>query len=758
MHAWTNIVRNLFSGIPRVKSSSRTTIRRRRQRHAHQVSGEHLEQRLVLSAIVVTTTGDSVAFDGLVTLREAISSINSGANVNADVMADGTYGVDDTISFNIAGVGVRTISPATPLPTILKRAVISGYTQPGTSVNTLDKSDNAVLRIQLNGSNAGQGANGLVLGPGSSRSIVRGLAINRFSGIGILVQSSSNSITGNFIGTDVAGNAVLSTSSGFGIGIAGGQNNIIGGTALAARNVIGGNSDGINLNTGSQNNVIQGNFIGLGANGTTAVRNRFHGVALRGNGGLGVQNNQIGGTELRSGNTIANNGSAGVAIFGDPLSSRQNSGNAILGNSIFNNGRNSPATQLGIDLVGKTSFPVDDGVTPNDSVDGDGDSGPNLLQNFPVLASVTSDSISTTIVGSLNSRFNTEYRIEFFSSQTVSSSGFGEGQTFLGFTDVTTSASGNARFNTTLMTSVPEGRYITATATSVETTLIPVATSPAGILRSAAKFAVLANGAVTAPLTTIIGDVGVYPLAAITATGTITGTVYAGGPVAAQAQADLTKAYNALGALPVTTVLTGDLGGRTLTPGVYRFAAAATLTGTLTLDTQGDPEAFFVFQLGAAFATAAGSSVVFLNGPTDSVYWQGVAAVALGADSTFLGNIVGNVAITIGAGATLPNGRALSHGGAVTMSGGKVDTTSAVPLVPPTPNNTSEFSAARRIPVDPKLSIGDVSVVEGNSGTLYAVFTVTLSAASTTTVTVVATSANGTASSASDTRLSRRQS
>ena len=249
-------------------------------------------------------------------------------------------------------------------------------------------------------------------------------------------------------------------------------------------------------------------------------------MALTGNGGPGVQNNQIGGTQLRAGNSIANNGSAGVAVFGDALSSSQNSGNAILGNSIFNNGRQSPATRLGIDLVGTTSYPVDDGVTPNDSVDGDGDSGPNLLQNYPVLASVSRDSISTTIVGTLNSSFNTDYRIEFFSSPVVSQTGFGEGQTFLGFTDVTTSASGNASFNTTLMISVPVGRYITATATSVETSVTPVATSPAGILSTAATFAVLANGAVTAPLTTIIGNVGNYPAAAITATGTIDGTVY----------------------------------------------------------------------------------------------------------------------------------------------------------------------------------------------------------------------------------------
>ena len=352
----------------------------------------------MLSAVVVTGTGDSVAVDGFVTLREAITSINNGVDINADVTAVGTYGNNDTINFNIAGAGVQRISPASPLPTVVNPVAINGYSQPGTSANTLANSDNAVLLIELNGTDAG---NGLVLGAGSDGSSVSGLVINSFTGTGILVQSNGNTITGNFIGTNVAGNLGLSITGAFGIGIDGRFRNTIGGTTPAARNVIGGNSDGINLNTGSQNTVIQGNFIGLGADGTTAVGNRLHGVALRGNGGLGVQNNVIGGIAAGAGNTIANNGAAGVAVFGDAASIRQNSSNAILGNSIFNNGLSSPGTLLGIDLVAATSYPTDDGATANDS--GDGDSGPSLLQNLPVLTSVTSDLVSTTVVGSLNS-------------------------------------------------------------------------------------------------------------------------------------------------------------------------------------------------------------------------------------------------------------------------------------------------------------------------------------------------------------------
>src|SRR6185436_5380786 len=103
-----------------------------------------------------------------------------------------------------------------------------------------------------------------------------------------------------------------------------------------------------------------------------------------------------------AGNTIANNGAGGVVVFGDALSSRQNSGNAILGNSIFNNALSGPTQFLGIDLVEESSRP---GVTANDL--GDGDTGPNLLQNAPVITSAMSDLFGTTIVGTLNSQSQT---------------------------------------------------------------------------------------------------------------------------------------------------------------------------------------------------------------------------------------------------------------------------------------------------------------------------------------------------------------
>src|SRR5262249_35220591 len=121
-----------------------------------------------------------------------------------------------------------------------------------------------------------------------------------------------------------------------------------------------------------------------------------------------------------------------------------------LGNSIFAN------RGLGIDLG-------DDGVTPNDPVDAD--TGPNGLQNYPVLNSPLSNAKRTTVNGTLNSAPNTTYRVEFFSNAACDSSGFGEGEAFLEAINVTTNPNGTASFNAQLSTLVPLGRSITATAT-----------------------------------------------------------------------------------------------------------------------------------------------------------------------------------------------------------------------------------------------------------------------------------------------------
>jgi type VI secretion system secreted protein VgrG len=171
--------------------------------------------------------------------------------------------------------------------------------------------------------------------------------------------------------------------------------------------------------------------------------------------------------------------------------------------------------------------------------------------------------------------------------------------------------------------------------------------------------------------TTILGSVGVSPGTGITGlpAGQPTGgTVHDNDPVAAQAQADLTVAYDALAAMTCGTDLTGqDLGGQTLGPGVYCFDTSAPLTGTLTLDGQGDANAIFVFKIGSTLTTATGAVVTMAGSAQNTnVYWQVGSSATLGTGSMVKGNILALASITLTNGSVL-NGRALARTGAVTM-------------------------------------------------------------------------------------------
>ena len=163
-------------------------------------------------------------------------------------------------------------------------------------------------------------------------------------------------------------------------------------------------------------------------------------------------------------------------------------------------------------------------------------------------------------------------------------------------------------------------------------------------MATANSFAVLAGSTVTnTGATTIRGSVGVSPSSAIIGfpPGIVTlGTIEAATAVAAQAKTDLTAAYTAaaLQACDFTNIsLTGELGGLTLTPGVHCFSSAsAQLTGTLTLDAQGDPNAIFLFKIGSTLTTATGSSIVFTNGGRGTgVFWQVGSSATLGTTTSF---------------------------------------------------------------------------------------------------------------------------
>ena len=432
------------------------------------------------------------------TLRAAIEEANA------------TQGAD-TIDFDISGA-TQTIKPDSPLPTIIDTVTIDAYTQQGASPNTLAEGNDAVLKVKLNGSDAGADANGLVIS--TSNSTVKGLVINRFDGDGVQISgfgATGNKVEGNFIGTNddgtidngngirglfisgaddntvggaqpdmrnvisgndqdgvfifgngatdnrVEGNFIGTTADGSGdlgnteagVFIHAASDTTVGGTATGTRNVISGNNqDGVFI-FGSET-TVQGNYIGIDAGGTGALGNAEDGVSV-----FGADDNTVGGTAGGAGNRIAHNGEDGVSV---PTST--DTGNSVLSNSIFSNGG------LGIDLGSN-------GVTNNDT--DDPDTGANNLQNFPVITSVagipmTSD---TFVSGTLNSNPNQSFTIQCFLTDGASVSDHGEGSVLLDTTAATTDANGDGGFfcisSNPILGQVP-GQTVSATATNILTT------------------------------------------------------------------------------------------------------------------------------------------------------------------------------------------------------------------------------------------------------------------------------------------------
>ena len=433
--------------------------------------------RGLLNTFTVTNTNDS----GAGSLRQAITDANS-------------LGGLDTIEFNIGGGGAQTIAlTSAALPTISDALIIDGSTQGGFVAGT--------PLIEIDGSALGGSTDGLTITAGNST--IRGLMINGFTDDGIdILTNGGNTIVGNWIGTDgtasplpgnaddgidvnsgnnliggttladrnvitnnassgiviegsgATGNIVIGNyigldpngSSGLGNGGDGitiqtsASNNIIGGAVDGAGNVISANtSNGVELASGATGNRIQGNLIGTAANGTTDKGNTGRGIRIQ---DVGTDDNLIGGTEDGSGNVIAFSNNAGI---------RTEDGvrNSFLKNTFVDN------SDIGIDLN-------NDGVTTNDS--GDGDSGANNLQNFPVLSLAQSTGDGTIgISGTLNSSVSTTYRIEFFVNSTNMADI--QAEEFLGSVTATTDGSGNADFVGVFYETVTVGHFITATAT-----------------------------------------------------------------------------------------------------------------------------------------------------------------------------------------------------------------------------------------------------------------------------------------------------
>jgi hypothetical protein len=204
---------------------------------------------------------------------------------------------------------------------------------------------------------------------------------------------------------------------------------------------------------------------------------------------------------------------------------------------------------------------------------------------------------------------------------------------------------------------------------------IPIAANAAPVgLATAQPFVVLGGAGVTNTGPSVLnGDLGVTPgtsLSGFGAPAVVNGATHANDAVAAQAQADLTTAYNVAAGQPIApgNDLTGvDLGGLTLSPGAYGYSTSAELTGQLTLDAHGDPSAQFVFVIGSTLTTASASSVVLTNGASPcNVFWKIGSSATFGSGTAFQGNVMALTSISLNSGVTVL-GRALARNGEVTL-------------------------------------------------------------------------------------------
>ena len=258
------------------------------------------------TTFIVNSTGDA----GPGSLRQAILD----ANVDA---------ANDLIEFSIPGPGPHTIQPVSALPTITNPVVIDGYTQPGAAAAT--SSTPATLMIELDGTNAGASADGLVLT--APNSTIRGLVIIQFDGVGVRIQGTGgNTIAGNYIGTDVSGTTNLGTT--FGAVIIVGSDNLLGGTTAGARNIV------IGVDIQGSRNRVQGNYIGTDVSGTSSLRSvgtPVPGILITGS------DNMIGGTSPGARNIISGNGgpiplSTDPPRFGIEIEGSSATGNQVMGN------------------------------------------------------------------------------------------------------------------------------------------------------------------------------------------------------------------------------------------------------------------------------------------------------------------------------------------------------------------------------------------------------------------------------------------
>ena len=545
------------------------------------------------ATFTVTNTNDT----GAGSFRQALLDANAAAG-------------PDTITFNIPGAGVHTITtPATDLPNITSPVLIDGYTQPGSSMNTnaLNAGINAVLQIEIVMSSGGD----LHIAAGADGTTIRGLVLsNQFDEIS--VAANNVTIAGNFIGTNAAGTLGKRGTMGI-VAQSTASNLTVGGPAAADRNLISGHIFyGVQLPAPSTTgHLIQGNYIGTDITGTLSLDTSTSlQLALADMGGVSVLDNLISGNTgggvhtvssitlrgnfigtKRDGTSALPNGygvllqgtgsTVGGSAAGQPNIIAFNTGNGVnvnytsFGNTISQNSIYSNGA-LGITLTG-TGVPL-----ANDAGDPDTNAG-NDGQNYPVITSAGVVAGTASVSGTINSNPGAPLHLEFFANAACDASGFGEGQTFIGSADVTTDGSGNASFGPLSFAGVPAGQgVITSTATSAS--------------GGTSEFSQCKSSSIGATSTALASNNNPSTLGqSVTFTATVTGASPSGtvqfmdgagnlgSPVAVSGGvAQFSTSSLTAGTHPITAVYSGDANNATSTSPVVSQSVNAVTAGATT--------------------------------------------------------------------------------------------------------------------------------------------------------------------------------
>jgi hypothetical protein len=391
------------------------------------------------------TTGNMIGGDST-NARNVISGNVSagiwitGVGVESNVVAGNYIGLKATGTSDLPNTfaGLHVINGAQG--NLIISNVISGNASEGVRLSGAGTSGNRVegnlVGLDAAGVNPiGNGFGGVTIFSGATSNVVGGLTAaqrNVISGngtVGVDVGGAGvagNVVRGNFIGPDVAGGGASFVGNGFaGLYVIGGAR-----SNWFLDNVVSDNgSYGFFISdTGTSANVIQGNRIGTDTAGVANVGNGFNGLILFGGASSNVIGLALDGSG--AGNRIAFNGSDGLR-----LDDTNTAGNTMRGNLVYSNGG------LGLELGGPSSF----GVTANDA--GDGDAGPNRLQNFPTITNAAVWGPAMHLAGVFNSTPNRSFVVDFYRSTTADASGHGEGEFYLGSTSVMTDSSGNATFS-----------------------------------------------------------------------------------------------------------------------------------------------------------------------------------------------------------------------------------------------------------------------------------------------------------------------